>query len=89
LTFKTVRKTTIEEVNAIFEKASTSAELRGKLLVSHDPLVSSDIIGNSASCVIDQQLTNVIAGDMNSIGAWYDNEYGYACRLIEMAMCIF
>ena len=88
LTFKTVRKTTIEEVNAIFEKASTSAELRGKLLVSHDPLVSTDIIGNSASCVIDQQLTDVISDDMISIGAWYDNEYGYACRLIEMAIAI-
>ncbi len=88
LTFKTVRKTTKEEVNAIFEKASTSAELRGIVSVSHDPLVSSDIIGNSASCVIDEQLTNVISDDMISIGAWYDNEYGYACRLIEMAMYI-
>lgn len=88
LTFKTIRKTTIEEVNAIFEKASTSMELRGKLLVSHDPLVSSDIIGNSASCVIDAQMTNVIAGDMLTLGAWYDNEYGYACRLIELARAI-
>lgn len=88
LTFKTVRKTTKEEVNAIFEKASTSVELRGKLLVSHDPLVSSDVIGSSASCIIDEQITNVISDDMISIGAWYDNEYGYACRLIEMAMCI-
>lgn len=88
LTFKTVRKTTKEEVNAIFEKASTSVELRGKLLISHDPLVSTDIIGNSASCVIDEQITNVISDDMVSIGAWYDNEYGYACRLIEMAMHI-
>jgi len=88
LTFKTVRKTTIEEVNAMFEKASMNVDLRGKLLVSHDPLVSSDIIGNSASCIIDEQLTNVLADDMISIGAWYDNEYGYACRLIEMAMAI-
>lgn len=88
LTFKTVRKTTKEEVNMIFEKASVSPDLKGKLMISHDPLVSSDIIGNSASCVIDQQMTNVISDDMISIGAWYDNEYGYACRLIEMAMTI-
>lgn len=88
LTFKTVRKTTIEEVNGIFEKASVSIDLKGKIVVSHDPLVSSDIIGNSASCVIDQQITNVISDDMISIGAWYDNEYGYACRLIEMAIYI-
>jgi len=88
LTFKTVRKTTIEEVNTIFEKASLTTDLKGKLLVSHDPLVSSDIIGNSASCVIDEQITDVVSDDMIAIGAWYDNEYGYACRLIEMAMYI-
>jgi glyceraldehyde 3-phosphate dehydrogenase len=88
ITFKTVRKTTKEEVNAIFEKASASVELREKLCISSDPLVSSDIIGNSASCVIDAQITSVLADDMISIGAWYDNEYGYACRLIEMAIKI-
>ncbi|KKR02880.1 MAG: Glyceraldehyde-3-phosphate dehydrogenase [Microgenomates group bacterium GW2011_GWC1_39_12] len=88
ITCKMVRKTTKEEINAMFEKASMSTELRGKLLVSHDPLVSSDIIGNSASCVVDAQITSVISDDMISIGAWYDNEYGYACRLIEMAMYI-
>lgn len=88
LTFKAIRNTTIEEINGIFEKASVHIDLKGKVAVSHDPLVSSDIIGNSASCVIDAQLTNVISDDMITIGAWYDNEYGYACRLIEMAMYV-
>ena len=88
LTFKLVRKTTIEEINAIFEEASISPELVGKLKVSYDPLVSSDIVGSNASCVIDTRMTKVIADDMISIGAWYDNEYGYSCRLIEMAMYI-
>lgn len=88
LTFKLVRKTTIEEVNTIFEEASVSPELVGKLKVSYEPLVSSDIIGNNASCVIDTRMTKVISDDMLSVGAWYDNEYGYSCRLVEMGMFI-
>lgn len=88
LTFKMVRKTTIEEVNSIFEEASVSPEMVGKVKVTYEPLVSSDIIGNNASCVIDTRMTNVVADDMVCIGAWYDNEYGYSCRLVEMAMYI-
>lgn len=86
LTFKMVRKTNVEEINSIFEEASVSPELVGKLKVSYEPLVSSDIIGNNASCVIDTRMTKVISDDMISIAAWYDNEYGYSCRLIEMAI---
>jgi len=88
LTFKTVRKTTVEEVNSIFENASVEANLVGKLKVSYEPLVSSDIIGNNASAVIDTRMTKVVSDDMISIGAWYDNEYGYSCRLVEMAMYV-
>ena len=88
LTFKLVRKTTIEEINSIFEEASVSPELVSKLKVSYEPLVSSDILGNSASCVIDTMMTKVISDDMVTIGAWYDNEYGYSCRLVEMAIFI-
>jgi len=88
LTFKMVRKTTIEEINSIFEDASVSPELVGKIKVTYEPLVSSDIIGNNGSCVIDTRMTNVVADDLVCIGAWYDNEYGYSCRLIEMAMYI-
>jgi len=88
LTFKLVRKTTIEEINAMFADASVSPELVSKLKVSYEPLVSSDILGNSASCIIDARMTKVIADDMVSIGAWYDNEYGYSCRLIENAIAI-
>lgn len=88
LTFKLVRKVTVEEVNSIFEEASVDPKLVGKLKVSYEPLVSSDIIGNNASCVIDARMTKVISDDMISIGAWYDNEYGYSCRLIEMAIWV-
>lgn len=88
ITFKLVRKTTVEEVNKIFEDASVEPNLVGKVKVTYDPLVSSDIIGNNGSCVIDTRMTKVVSDDMVSIGAWYDNEYGYSCRLIEMAMWI-
>ena len=88
LTFKLVRKTTVEEINSIMEQASTEPELVSRLKVSYEPLVSSDIIGNNASCIIDSQMTKVISDDMISIGAWYDNEYGYSCRLIENAIFI-
>ncbi|MFA6518034.1 MAG: type I glyceraldehyde-3-phosphate dehydrogenase [Candidatus Shapirobacteria bacterium] len=88
LTFKLVRKTTVEEINKIFEDASVDPRLVGKVKVTYDPLVSSDIIGNNGSCVIDTRMTKVVSDDMVSIGAWYDNEYGYSCRLIEMGMLI-
>ncbi len=86
LTFKLIRKTTVEEINSIFEQAAVLPELIGKLKVSYEPLVSSDTIGNNASCIIDTLMTKVISDDMVTIGAWYDNEYGYSCRLIEMAI---
>ncbi len=86
LTFKMVRKTNVEEINSIFEAASVSPELVGKLKVSYEPLVSSDIIGNNASCLVDTRMTKVVSDDMISVAAWYDNEYGYSCRLIEMAI---
>ena len=69
-------------------EASVQPELVGKMKVSYDPLVSSDIIGNNASCVIDSRMTDVLADDTLIIGAWYDNEYGYSCRLVEMALFI-
>lgn len=88
ITFKLVRKTSIEEVNTIFAEASVSPALVGKLKISYEPLVSSDIIGNNASAIIDSRMTKVVSDDMLSIGAWYDNEYGYSCRLVEMGMYV-
>lgn len=89
LTFKLVRSTTIEEVNSILENAATEKSLVGRLKISYEPLVSSDIIGNNASCIIDSRMTKVVSDDLISIGAWYDNEYGYSCRLVEMALYIW
>ena len=88
MTFKMVRRITQEEINNLFMEASVQPELVGKMKVSYDPLVSSDIIGNNASCVIDSRMTDVLADDTLIIGAWYDNEYGYSCRLVEMALFV-
>jgi len=86
LTFKMVRSTSIDEINSIIEEACVSEKLVGKMKISYDPLVSSDIIGDNASCIIDSRMTKVVSDDMISIGAWYDNEYGYSCRLVELAL---
>ena len=81
--FVTTKKTAIEEVNRILTQAAQD-KYRGVIEVSDKPLVSSDIIGNSASAVIDLALTQVVDGDLVKIVAWYDNEWGYCCRLIEL-----
>ncbi len=80
------KKTTVEEINAIFKKAAKSARWKGILEVTEEPLVSSDFIGNPASSIVDLSLTRVIAGDFAKIVVWYDNEWGYANRLVEMAL---
>jgi glyceraldehyde 3-phosphate dehydrogenase len=59
--------------------------MKGILGVTNEPLVSSDFIGNTHSCVVDLPMTKVVDGDMLKILAWYDNEWGYSYRLVEMA----
>jgi len=85
--FVTTKRTSVEEVNKIFTKAA-QGEYKGIIEVSDKPLVSTDIIGNSASAVVDLGLTQVIDGDLVKVVAWYDNEWGYCCRLIEEAIWI-
>lgn len=82
--FKLGKKTTIDQVNSIFEEAA-GKDLVGILKVAYEPLVSSDIIGNSASAIVDLSMTEVLSEDMLKVAAWYDNEYGYCCRLLELA----
>jgi len=79
---------TSTEVNHIFEEASKSEEYRGIVAYSEDPLVSSDIIGNPHSAVVDGSLTRVVGKDLAKILAWYDNEWAYSCRLLEVAQII-
>ena len=85
--FVTSKRTTVEEVNKAFIKAAKE-KYRGIVEVSNQPLVSTDIIGNSASAIVDLSLTQVIDGDLIKVVAWYDNEWGYSCRLVEEAIWI-
>lgn len=78
---------TKEELNNSFVQASETY-LKGLLDVSFEPLVSSDFIGNSFSSIVDAELTNVVGGNLVKIVAWYDNEWGYAMRLVEMTEII-
>ena len=84
VTFLTQKKTTVAEVNAALIRASKESRWKGILQCSNQPLVSQDIVGNSASCIIDLSFTQVIDGDFVKILAWYDNELGYSRRLIEV-----
>jgi len=87
-TFLLKRATTKEEINDALKKAAESPAYKGILSVTEDPIVSSDIIGNSHSSIVDLSLTQVVGGNMAKIIAWYDNEYGYANRLVEEAIMV-
>jgi glyceraldehyde 3-phosphate dehydrogenase len=86
-TFILKREVTKQEVNDALRKASQSTAYAGVLSVTEDPLVSSDIIGSPYSAIVDLSLTQTI-GNMIKVIAWYDNEYGYANRLIEEVMMV-
>lgn len=81
------REVTVEEVNAAFKQAA-EGELEGILAYTEDPIVSSDIKMNPASCIFDSQLTMVIDGNMVKVLGWYDNEWGYSCRTSDLATFI-
>ncbi|MCX6784331.1 MAG: type I glyceraldehyde-3-phosphate dehydrogenase [Candidatus Komeilibacteria bacterium] len=87
-TFVLKKKTTVAEVNQVLEQEAAKKEWQGILSVTHDPVVSSDLIGDSHSAIIDLALTQIVDGDLLKIIAWYDNEWGYANRLVEMAQVI-
>ena len=84
LTIETERATTVEEINAAFRRAAEGG-LAGILEYSEEPLVSSDVVGCPASAVFDASLTSVIDGTQVKVLAWYDNEWGYSTRLVELA----
>lgn len=78
------KNTTIEEINTVFKEAAASPFYQGILDVTEEELVSSDFKGNSHSSIVDLKLTNVVAGNLVKVVAWYDNEWGYSNRLIEL-----
>lgn len=80
----TKRAVTVEEVNEVFKKAAGEPYYQGILAVTEEELVSTDFIGNSHSATIDLALTNVVGGNLLKVVAWYDNEWGYSNRLVEL-----
>ncbi len=78
------RDVTIEEVNAVFREQAKKPYFQGILGVTDEELVSSDFRGNSHSTIVDLPLTNVVAGNLVKVVAWYDNEWGYSNRLVEL-----
>ncbi|WP_286958334.1 MULTISPECIES: type I glyceraldehyde-3-phosphate dehydrogenase [Arsenicicoccus] len=86
LTFEASRETTVEEVNEIIKKAAEGA-MKGKLVYTEDPIVSKDIETDPASCVFDAGLTKVIGNQVKVVG-WYDNEWGYSNRLVDLTALV-
>jgi len=78
------RNVTVEEINETLKKASKEPFYQGILDYSEEPLVSSDYIGNSHSGIVDSLLTKVVAGNLAKVVVWYDNEWGYSNRLVEV-----
>ncbi len=83
--FITNKKVTPELINKAFKKASRGAGLKGILAVNEDPIVSSDIVGNPSSAIVDLPLTKVIDKNLVKVIAWYDNEWGYSNRMADLA----
>ena len=84
--FVTERKTSKEEINAIFREEAESERYKDVVAVTEDPIVSSDIIQDSHASIIDLNMTLVVDGDLVKVMAWYDNEWGYAAQLVREAV---
>jgi glyceraldehyde 3-phosphate dehydrogenase len=74
---------TVEQVNAAFQTAA-NRELKGILAYTEEELVSSDYVGNAYSCILDSKCTNVVDGLLVKVSGWYDNEWGYASRCVDL-----
>ena len=84
IVFETQKKVDEKSVNKIFKKMAKSSRYRGILEATEEQIVSSDIIGNPASAIVDLSLTKVIEGNLVKVIAWYDNEWGYSNRLVDL-----
>jgi glyceraldehyde 3-phosphate dehydrogenase len=81
------REVTVEEINEAFKKAATTGPLSKVLVYTDDPIVSSDIVGSPASCTFDSKLT-MANGSMVKVFGWYDNEWGYSNRLVDLTLIV-
>jgi glyceraldehyde 3-phosphate dehydrogenase len=86
LTFTAKKQTSVDEVNAVMKAASEGA-LKGYLSYTEDPIVSSDIVTDPSSCIFDSGLTKVIGNQVKVVG-WYDNEWGYSNRLVDVVKLV-
>jgi glyceraldehyde 3-phosphate dehydrogenase len=82
------KNVTVEEVNNAFIEASNNPLYKDKLVTTNEPLVSSDVVGNPASAIVDLSLTQVVDGNFVKVVAWYDNEFGYSNRLVEQVILV-
>src|SRR6195952_5066336 len=85
LTFEADRATSVEEVNELFASKADTGDLAGILQYTTDPIVSSDIVTNPFSSIVDGGLTAVMEGTLVKVVSWYDNEWGYSNRLVDLA----
>jgi glyceraldehyde 3-phosphate dehydrogenase len=76
------------ELNAVLAARAADGDLEGILQVTHEPFVSSDVVKSPFSAVVDAGLTDVTGGTQAKVVAWYDNEWGYATRLVELAQLV-
>ena len=86
IVFVTVRVTSVEEVNRVFTEEAASDRYRQVLAVTEEPIVSSDIIGQSYASIVDLSLTQVVDHDLVKVMSWYDNEWAYANQMVRQAL---
>jgi len=84
LTIEATRETSVEEINGALKAAADDGPLKGLMIYTEDPIVSSDIVKNPASSIVDSQLTAVMDGTMVKVVSWYDNEWGYSNRVSDL-----
>ena len=84
ITIKLKENVTVEQINDLFIKMSKDKKFKGILTTTKDPIVSCDIIGNPYSSIVDLSLTNVMDGNLLKVVAWYDNEWGFSNRMLEL-----
>jgi glyceraldehyde 3-phosphate dehydrogenase len=85
LTAQVARETSVEEINEAFRSQADTGAFSGILQFTDDPIVSSDIVKSPFSSIFDSQLTSVLDGSLVKVVAWYDNEWGYSNRCVELA----
>src|SRR5690606_23806876 len=83
IVFVTRRPTTVEEVNAIFRTEAGGEQYREVLAVSEEPIVSSDIVGDTHASIIDLEMTQVVDGNLVKVMSWYDNEWGFTSQMVR------